>query len=57
MIESLVLTNTVTLQSVLLDKDYSELVLDEADLGTVEGTHHSYKYVRSGWCLHRQYNP
>lgn len=45
MIESLVLTNTVTLQSVLLDKDYSELVLDEADLGTVEGTHHSYKYV------------
>lgn len=45
MIESLVLTNTVTLQSVLLDKNYSELVLDEADLGTVEGTHHSYKYV------------
>lgn len=45
MIESLVLTNTVTLQSVLLDKDDSELVLDEADLGTVEGTHHSYKYV------------
>lgn len=45
MIESLVLTNTVTLQSVLLDKDYSELVLDEADLGIVEGTHHSYKYV------------
>ncbi len=45
MIESLVLTNTVTLQSVLLDKDNSELVLDEADLGTVEGTHHSYKYV------------
>lgn len=45
MIESLVLTNTVTLQSVLLDKDNSDLVLDEADLGTVEGTHHSYKYV------------
>jgi hypothetical protein len=45
MIDSLVLTNTVTLQSVLLDKDNSELVLDEADLGTVEGTHHSYKYV------------
>lgn len=45
MIESLVLTNTVTLQSVLLDKDSSYLVLDEADLGTVEGTHHSYKYV------------
>lgn len=45
MIESLVLTNTVTLQSVLLDKDNSYLVLDEADLGTVEGTHHSYKYV------------
>ena len=45
MIESLVLTNTVTLQSVLLDKNDSELVLDEADLGTVEGTHHSYKYV------------
>lgn len=45
MIESILLTNTVTLQSVLLDKDNSELVLDEADLGTVEGTHHSYKYV------------
>lgn len=45
MIESLVLTNTVTLQSVLLDKNDSELVLDKADLGTVEGTHHSYKYV------------
>lgn len=45
MIESLILTNTVTLQSVLLDKDNSYLVLDEADLGTVEGTHHSYKYV------------
>lgn len=45
MIDSLVLTNTVTLQSVLLDKNDSELVLDEADLGTVEGTHHSYKYV------------
>lgn len=45
MIESLVLTNTVTLQSVLLDKNDSELVLNEADLGTVKGTHHSYKYV------------
>jgi hypothetical protein len=45
MLESLILTNTVTLQSVLLDKDSSYLVLDEADLGTVEGTHHSYKYV------------
>lgn len=45
MIESLILTNTVTLQSVLLDKDNSYFVLDEADLGTVEGTHHSYKYV------------
>ena len=45
MIESLILTNTVTLQSVLIDKDNSQLVLDEADLGTVEGTHHNYKYV------------
>lgn len=45
MIESILLTNTVTLQSVLFDKDQSEFVLDEADLGTVEGTHHSYKYV------------
>lgn len=45
MIDSIVLTNTTTLQSVLLDKDQSKLVLDEADLGTVEGTHHSYKYV------------
>lgn len=45
MIESLILTNTVTLQSVVLDKDNSYFVLDEADLGTVEGTHHSYKYV------------
>lgn len=45
MIESILLTNTVTLQSVLIDKDESDFVLDEADLGTVEGTHHSYKYV------------
>lgn len=45
MIESIVLTNTTTLQSVLLDKEISELVLDEADLGTVKGTHHSYSYL------------
>lgn len=45
MIESLILTNTTTLQSVLLDKDNSVLVLGEVDLGTVTGTHHSYKYV------------
>lgn len=45
MIESIVLTNTTTLQSVLLDKEISELVLDEANLGTVKGTHHSYSYL------------
>lgn len=45
MVESLILKNMVTLQSLLLDKDNSEIILDEADLGTVEGTHHSYKYV------------
>lgn len=45
MIESIVLTNTTNLQSVLLDKEISELVLDEADLGTVKGTHHSYSYL------------
>lgn len=45
MIESIVLTNTTTLQSILLDKEISELVLDEVDLGTVKGTHHSYSYL------------
>ena len=45
MIESLVLTNLVTSQSVTINKTTSDLVLDEANLGTVEGTHHSYKYV------------
>lgn len=45
MIESVILKNLTTLQSVLLDKDDSEFVLEEADLGTIEGTHHSYKYV------------
>lgn len=45
MIESLTLTNLTTLQSVLIDKDNSDFVLNEADLGTVGGTHHSYKYV------------
>lgn len=45
MVESVILKNLTTLQSVLLDKDDSEFVLEEADLGTIEGTHHSYKYV------------
>lgn len=45
MIESLLLTNTVTLQSILFDRDNSDFVLDEVDLGVVNGTHHSYKYV------------
>lgn len=45
MIESLLLTNTVTLQSILFDRDDSDFVLDEIDLGVVNGTHHSYKYV------------
>lgn len=45
MIESLLLTNTVTLQSILFDRDDSDFVLDEVDLGVVNGTHHSYKYV------------
>lgn len=45
MIESLLLTNTVTLQSILFDRDDSDFVLDEVDLGVVNGTHHAYKYV------------
>lgn len=45
MIDSIYLVNTVTLQSVLIDRDDSQFVLDQADLGTVKGTHHSYKYV------------
>ena len=32
MIESLLLTNTVTLQSILFDRDDSDFVLDEVDL-------------------------
>lgn len=45
MIESIVLKNKTTLQSVLFDKGISEFVLDTADLGTVKGTHHSYSYL------------
>ena len=45
MIESVNLTNTVTSQSILLDKLDSEYVLEGADFGTVEGTHNSYKYI------------
>ena len=45
MIESIVLRNKTTLQSVLFDKEVSEFVLDTADLGTVKGTHHSYSYL------------
>lgn len=45
MIESIILKNTATLQSITVDRDQSEFVLGELDLGTVEGAHHSYKYV------------
>ena len=45
MIESIVLKNKTTLQSVLFDKEVSEFILDTADLGTVKGTHHSYSYL------------
>lgn len=45
MIDSLLLTNSETSQSILIDRDDSDFVLDQADLGTVKGTHHSYKYV------------
>lgn len=45
MIESIVLKNLVTNQSILIDKTTSDWVLGEIDLGTVEGSHHSYKYV------------
>lgn len=44
MIDSLTLINTVTGESILIDQDISEYVLTEADLGTVESTHNSYKY-------------
>lgn len=45
MIESITLRNLVTNQSILIDKTTSDWVLGEIDLGTVEGNHHSYKYV------------
>ena len=45
MIESIILKNLVTNQSILIDKTTSDWVLGEIDLGTVEGNHHSYKYV------------
>lgn len=45
MIESITLKNLVTNQSILIDKTTSDWVLGEIDLGTVEGSHHSYKYV------------
>lgn len=45
MIEAITLQNMTTLQSILIDRDNSEFVLTSVDLGTVEGTHHSYKYV------------
>lgn len=45
MIESITLKNLVTDQSILIDKTTSDWVLGEIDLGTVEGSHHSYKYV------------
>lgn len=45
MIDSILLTNIATNKSVLIDKDRSEFVLDEADLGTIQGTHHSYRYI------------
>lgn len=45
MIESIVLTNLSTQQSILMDQEESEFVLDVVDFGTVPGTHNSYKYV------------
>ena len=45
MIESIILKNPVTNQSILIDKTTSDWVLGDIDLGTVEGSHHSYKYV------------
>ena len=45
MIESITLRNLVTNQSILIDRTTSDWVLGEIDLGTVEGNHHSYKYV------------
>lgn len=45
MIEYITLKNLVTNQSILIDKTTSDWVLGEIDLGTVEGNHHSYKYV------------
>lgn len=45
MIESITLKNLVTNQSILIDKTTSDWVLGEIDPGTVEGSHHSYKYV------------
>lgn len=45
MIESLVLKNNATLQTVKIDQNNSDFVLGEADLGTVPGTHKSYKFL------------
>ena len=44
MIESLVLYNSSIGRKVLLDKQTSLYVLDEADLGTIEATHQTSKY-------------
>lgn len=45
MIEKLYLRNTSTNQTILFDRDWSEYLLESVDLGSVEGNHHSYKYI------------
>lgn len=45
MIDSVTLLNMSTLKSIVVDTENSEFVLSKIDLGTVEGNHHSYKYL------------
>lgn len=45
MIESLRVKNTVTNQEIDMDKLTSVYILDSVDWGTIESSHHSYKYV------------
>lgn len=45
MIESVILQNKSTLQSVLIDREESDFVLGTLNLGTVTSTPHTYKYL------------
>ena len=44
MVDSIILLNKTTSVSVTIDTDNSVFVLGDTDLGTIKGTHNSYKY-------------